>query len=93
MIEATLAMGEPAPIDEGVGGPSDGNAPSGKSISVGALFGLPYKDARASVLAEFERAYLTDLVEKAEGNVSKAAREASMDRSHLWDMLRRHKLR
>ncbi|HEV7556687.1 MAG TPA: sigma 54-interacting transcriptional regulator [Kofleriaceae bacterium] len=52
-----------------------------------------YKDARASVVSEFERTYLTRLMTDANGNVSQAARAARMDRSHLIDLLHRHGLK
>ena len=53
----------------------------------------PYKDARAAIVKEFERDYLTRLLEQANGNVSLAARTAKMDRSHLIDLLHRHGLK
>jgi DNA-binding NtrC family response regulator len=54
---------------------------------------LPYKEARALHVVQFERAYLTRLLREAEGNVSRAARIARMDRSYLIDLLRRHDLK
>jgi DNA-binding NtrC family response regulator len=53
----------------------------------------PYKDARAAVVREFEHTYLTRLLTEAGGNVSRAARTAKMDRSHLIDLLQRHGLK
>ena len=53
----------------------------------------PYKDARAVVVREFEHAYLKRLLDEASGNVSRAARTAKMDRSHLIDLLQRHGLK
>jgi DNA-binding NtrC family response regulator len=54
---------------------------------------LPYKDARATVVRDFEHDYLTRLMSDAKGNVSQAARLAKMDRSHLIDLLHRHGLK
>jgi DNA-binding NtrC family response regulator len=54
---------------------------------------MPYKDARAALLGEFEARYLRALLDRAKGNVSLAAREARMDRSHLIDLLQRHRLK
>jgi DNA-binding NtrC family response regulator len=54
---------------------------------------VPYKDARAAVVREFELDYLTRLLAGANGNVSQAARAAKMDRSHLIDLLHRHGLK
>ncbi|MDQ3366939.1 MAG: sigma 54-interacting transcriptional regulator [Myxococcota bacterium] len=59
----------------------------------GAVPLLPYKDARAAVVSEFEHAYLARLLAEANGNVSQAARAAKMDRSHLIDLLHRHGLK
>jgi len=53
----------------------------------------PYKDARAQVVGEFERKYLTKLLAQTGGNVSQAARAARMDRSHLIDLIHRHGLK
>jgi DNA-binding NtrC family response regulator len=53
----------------------------------------PYKDARAQVVGDFEKNYLTRLMAETNGNVSQAARTAKMDRSHLIDLLRRHQLK
>ena len=83
LIEATVAMGETPQLD---GVAAAGAAPD-------ALTALPYKDARAQVLADFEGRYLRALLERARGNVSQAAREARMDRSHLIDLLTRHGLK
>jgi DNA-binding NtrC family response regulator len=77
-VESALVVG-PAMFDEAVAAAADG---------LGA-----YKDARAAHVREFELAYLTRLMADAEGNVSKAARLAKMDRSHLIDLLQRHGLK
>src|SRR5262249_56421562 len=71
--------------------PLDG-APAGPAGRAGVA-DLPYKEARAQVLHDFEASYLRALLERTEGNVSQAAREARMDRSHLIDLLQRHKLK
>jgi transcriptional regulator with GAF, ATPase, and Fis domain len=51
---------------------------------------LPFKEAKSQVVDAFERAYLTDLIQRAGGNVSQAAREARLDRHHLKDLLKKH---
>ncbi|MFC1654712.1 sigma 54-interacting transcriptional regulator [Myxococcota bacterium] len=51
---------------------------------------LPFKEAKSRVVDAFERAYLTDLIQQAGGNVSSAAREARLDRHHLKDLLKKH---
>ena len=52
-----------------------------------------YREARALAIAEFERRYLSELIESCDGNASEAARRASMDRPYLLTLLRRHGLR
>ena len=51
---------------------------------------LPFKEAKSRVVDALERAYLTDLIQQAGGNVSSAAREARLDRHHLKDLLKKH---
>ncbi len=94
LIEARLAMGE-ALRAESVRTPSFGQQQPDQTPSptVAPSLDLPYKQARAEVLRQFEAPYLRRLLEKAKGNVSEAARQAGMDRSHLTTLLRRHNLR
>jgi DNA-binding NtrC family response regulator len=54
---------------------------------------LPFKDAKDRVIEGFEREYLTALFAWAEGNVSRAARKANLDRMYLHRLLQRHGLR
>ncbi|MCC6554308.1 MAG: sigma 54-dependent Fis family transcriptional regulator [Polyangiaceae bacterium] len=54
---------------------------------------LPFKEAKDAIIAQFERAYLAALLDWAEGNVSKAARKANLDRMYLHRLLQRHGLR
>ncbi len=51
-----------------------------------------YSDAKAMVLDEFERRYLTELMRRCKGNISFASRVSALDRKHLKKLLRRHRL-
>jgi DNA-binding NtrC family response regulator len=52
-----------------------------------------YRETRADFEAEFERRYVSWLLDRHAGNISAAAREAKMDRKHLYDLARKHGLR
>ena len=52
-----------------------------------------YHVAKEQVLATFEKNYVTRLVARASGNMSRAARLASVDRTTLYRLLERHGFR
>jgi DNA-binding NtrC family response regulator len=52
-----------------------------------------FRDAKRAVVDSFERAYLSDLLERHGGNVTSASRHAGMLRSALQRLLRKHGLR
>jgi DNA-binding NtrC family response regulator len=52
-----------------------------------------YHVAKEQVLATFEKTYVTRLVARASGNMSRAARLASVDRTTLYRLLERHGFR
>ena len=52
-----------------------------------------YHVAKEQVLANFEKNYVTRLVARASGNMSRAARLASVDRTTLYRLLERHGFR
>lgn len=49
-----------------------------------------YHTGRERVIANFEKRYLMELVRAAEGNMSKAARLAGVDRTTLYRLMERH---
>jgi DNA-binding NtrC family response regulator len=53
----------------------------------------PFKVAKERLVTQFEKAYLARLLEICEGNVSRAARAAKLDRMYLHRLLQRHGLR
>jgi DNA-binding NtrC family response regulator len=95
VVEATLAMGETPdvlPSPNLVDG-SEPSATSNDAIGLDPIVPLAYKDARAALLREFERRYVEHWLDHAGGNVAEAARGARMDRSHLFHLIKRHRLR
>ena len=51
---------------------------------------LPLTEAKRQVNATFERAYLLNVLERAAGSMSEAARLAGIDRTNLRRLLKRH---
>jgi DNA-binding NtrC family response regulator len=49
-----------------------------------------YRDNKELWENEFERRYLAWLMQRAQGNISRAAREADMDRKYLHKLLKKH---
>jgi transcriptional regulator with GAF, ATPase, and Fis domain len=52
-----------------------------------------YREIRSDFESEFERRYVAWLLDRHGGNISAAAREAKMDRKHLYDLARKRGLR
>ena len=89
-VEATLATGEPPPLGLLDALPSSVPPPA---ISPPGAAPRTYKEARAAALREFEARYVTELLARTGGNVRRASREASMDRTYLKELLRRYNVR
>jgi DNA-binding NtrC family response regulator len=53
----------------------------------------PFKEAKRTVIDEFEKAYLTRLLARAGTNISRASALAGIERQSLRDLLKRHGLR
>jgi DNA-binding NtrC family response regulator len=51
-----------------------------------------FRAAKERAVARWERGYLEALLKHTSGNVSLAARTAHMDRNHLRDLIRRHRV-
>ena len=50
-------------------------------------------DARAEIVARFERAYATRLLEVTKGKIGETAKRAGINQRHLYDLMKRHGLR
>jgi len=65
-------------------------APQGDYVAVD--YSGPFKDRKDELIRGFEREYLTRLLSRSKGNVAKAAREAELDRKHLYSLLHKYGL-
>ena len=52
----------------------------------------PFHEVKERVIGDFEREYLTRLIARSGGNMSKAARQASIDRTTLYRLIEKHGL-
>src|SRR4029078_7579657 len=64
-------------------------APEGQAIKADR----PLHEAKDELIGRFAREYLTDLVQRAGGNLSQAARIAGLERKFLYKLLERAGLR
>ncbi len=98
VVEHTVVLAEPGQAIEASTIPfmhdaapetGDGNA---LASILESLHGRSYHEAREALLSEFERSYLSSLVTRADGNMSKAARMAGVDRTTLYRLIDKHDL-
>jgi len=71
----------------------DADAAADKPAPAAVDIEVPFKTAKDTMIDQFERTYLTELLAWADGNVSRAARKAQLDRMYLHRLLQRHGLR
>jgi transcriptional regulator with AAA-type ATPase domain len=63
------------------------------STAVDVDITVPFKLAKDAVVDAFERHYLSALLDAADGNVSRAARNGALDRMYLHRLIQKHDLR
>ncbi len=69
-----------------------GRSEAGQTALPLSIFKMEYHEARDRVLTEFQQRYLERIVQQAEGNMSEAARIASVDRTTLYRLMDKHDL-
>jgi DNA-binding NtrC family response regulator len=79
------APDEPRRIEPELLGLPPGGRPSGT-----APVATNFREAKAQMIAAWERAYVGRLLDQAGGSITRAAREAGMDRVYLHRLLRKH---
>jgi DNA-binding NtrC family response regulator len=70
----------PAPVDDDA------------LVSLHADCSLPFKEAKERLLEDFEAAYFRRLLASGDGNASALARQAGIDRKHLYTLSKKHNL-
>jgi transcriptional regulator with GAF, ATPase, and Fis domain len=82
---------------------AEGERPSAEKRSEGALqevksgvtplvLELPFKEAKSLLVEAFEKEYLTHLLERHQGNISRAAAEAGIDRNYIHRLIKKYGL-
>ncbi|WP_437289551.1 sigma 54-interacting transcriptional regulator [Sorangium sp. So ce406] len=94
-VERRVVLGDGAAMgataqDERSAAPAAAAAPAAPAA---ANIEMPFKEAKDAIIDRFERDYLAALLEWSNGNVSRAARKAGLDRMYLHRLLQRHGLR
>jgi DNA-binding NtrC family response regulator len=92
VIEHVAVLAEPDQIIQPNDIPiyDDVSDAGGEASSGGPMLDEAYHTAKDRVVAQFEREYLSRLVGRAGGNMSKAARLASIDRTTLYRLMDKH---
>jgi DNA-binding NtrC family response regulator len=95
VVERALSLGDSALADLGDGGhrPSQpGPDEAGKRQSNPDVLEMPFKEAKAQLVEAFERDYLSALLARHHGNISRAAAEAGIDRNYIHRLVKKYGL-
>jgi DNA-binding NtrC family response regulator len=108
VVERALSLGDAALADLADGGerPATGGEPAGPDVApprraptagspsapAGDVLDLPFKEAKAALVESFERDYLTALLARHRGNISRAASEAGIDRNYIHRLVKKYGL-
>jgi DNA-binding NtrC family response regulator len=92
VIEHVAVLAEPDQVIQPNDIPLYDDSPevAGTQVHSGSVLDEAYHPAKDRVVAQFEREYLARLVTRAAGNMSKAARLASIDRTTLYRLMDKH---
>ena len=95
VIEHVAVLADPdRPIEpDDVPQYEDSGSGGGPSATMAAVMDEAYHVAKDKLVAQFEREYLQRLVVRAGGNMSKAARLASVDRTTLYRLMEKNGFR
>ena len=79
----------PSDISARIGSPTRPSGMSGMAaVSIDPGTGL--KEAKERMVADFERDYLVSLLERHDMNISRVAREAGIDRRHVYRLMKKY---
>ena len=85
VIEKTLVLHR-GDVIESVELPENGNHSNHKNGKV--CLELPFKDAKKKIIEEFEKDYLSHLLEWSGGNISRASKKSGMDYKSFYEKMK-----
>jgi transcriptional regulator with PAS, ATPase and Fis domain len=87
VVERSLSLGMlPADVETARSSDAETPAPApGRD-----MIERPFKEAKALLVESFEREYLTHLLERHKGNISRAAQEAGIDRNYIHRLVKKY---
>jgi transcriptional regulator with GAF, ATPase, and Fis domain len=69
------------------------SGPSSGKLGRGEVIGSrPFKEEKAELVDEFERKYIMKLLKRNDGNISKSAREADIERAYLQRLIKKYSI-
>ena len=95
VVERALSLGDSALADLGDPGgtrppAADDGAP--RHANSADVLDMPFKEAKAQLVEAFERDYLSALLARHHGNISRAAAEAGIDRNYIHRLVKKYGL-
>ena len=89
-VEERLILTRPEEwLTTGDGEPSPTHSPTDRGELPAAVYAMSYKEASELSALDFQKKYVTRLLERTDGNVSEAARQAGMSRRYLQTIIAR----
>jgi DNA-binding NtrC family response regulator len=85
-VERAVLLGDPA-VWRALTDDAPASSEDGRFVD-----GTSFRAAKERAVAAWEREYVRSLIARHDGNLSRAARAVRMDRNHLRELLRRHKI-
>ncbi|MGQ0508141.1 MAG: sigma 54-interacting transcriptional regulator [Myxococcaceae bacterium] len=89
-VERAQHLGDALGLSDGAALLREYVSPASEVLPVN--FDGPFKERKDDLVRAFEKEYLVRLIARSNGNVAKAARDAGLDRKHLYSLLHKYEL-